>query len=295
MILMPGYSSAEPWEIRQTALGANPLNPAFTMAVATVLAVVSLRGSRKPMRVVYVGLVPLLMVAIYRTGSRAMFVQVLLGVAIWGLATRTNVRWIYRLGIGAVILAAPALVQLLSEGARTERILLFVNNPVESIERMDRLPLWSFVLSNCGTQPLLGNGVGAFAVDAKGHDARDFPHNLFLEALYEEGALGFVMLTGFVVLPFYRYLRWRRARGRPRLIGAHQDTCFAVALSAGLVALFHWDLADIRLVWFTFGMLAAQCKRPRLREDASRRKGGAPAAGPSRTARDVARQALAAA
>jgi O-antigen ligase len=290
MLFSPAYSTAAPWDIRQTALGANPLNPAFTMAVATVLAVVEIRQASRMLRTAYVGLIPLLMIAIYRTGSRAMFAQVLLGLTIWGLATRTTIRWVYRLAIAVVLVTAPALVQMLSEGSRTERILLFVNNPLESVERMDRLPLWKFVLSNCDAQPILGNGVGAFAVDAKGRDARDYPHNLFLEALYEEGALGLVILTAFVALPFCRYVRWRRSTDRSRALDAHQDTCFAVALSAGLVALFHWDLADMRLVWFTFGMLAAQCNTRQRKRDSRKAKGGARAAALNAAAGGIRRQ-----
>jgi len=49
-----------------------------------------------------------------------------------------------------------------------------------------------------------------------------------------------------------------RLRSRLHCSTTVADTWFAVSMSAFLGVLLHWDMADIRLLWFAFGMLSAQ-------------------------------------
>jgi O-antigen ligase len=185
---------------------------------------------------------------------------VFLGLAIWVLLTRSKLRWVYRLLLVGVFLTIPAALAVLGRGGHAEeRVKTAMEAPVETVLSSGRLRYWAFVLRGAPGRPVFGHGAGSFAVDAKNDDARHFPHNLFLEALYEEGGVGLLLLVGFVAVPFYRYVSWRRLSrplGRePPVI----NTWFAVATSGFLAVLLHWDLADIRLVWFLFGVLTVQC------------------------------------
>ena len=258
ILISPSYQylhEASYWEIRQTAFGSNPLNPAFVIAVASVLAITSIRQAKPWFRLFSLASVPFMLWAIYRTGSRAMFFQVFLGIIIWICSARTKIRWIYLIILAVLIIQGPLLFELFSHGSHTNRISEAFIKPGNAIISSDRMVLWRYVLDNASSNVIFGHGVGSFAMDYYGQDRRKFPHNLFLEALYEQGILGFIVLTVFLGLAFFRYLRLYMKKETTAI----QDTWFAVSLSALASIMFHWDLADIRLLWFCIGLLASQC------------------------------------
>ena len=263
IIIHPSYElqhGTAQWKLRQTALGANPLNPAFLMSVAGILCATGLTQYGKLYRTYCLVNFPLLLIAIYRTGSRAMFAQVFMGIAIWAIVRSSKLRWFYLSLLTCGLLLAPYWLNILTEGSNTQRIARLFENPVEVMTSLNRLPLWSYVLSHWYNRPIVGHGVGAFAVDVFQTDNRKFPHNLYLEALYEEGLIGLCLLLLFNFMIFYRYFKWFRFRHRIKNGNSIVHTWFSIALSSLIVVMVHFDLADIRLIWLTFGILVTVCR-----------------------------------
>lgn len=54
------------------------------------------------------------------------------------------------------------------------------------------------------TRLLLGNGSGNFSFAFDGADIRSYPHNIFLEVIYEYGIIGLVFLLNVVISPFVK-------------------------------------------------------------------------------------------
>lgn len=271
ILVSPSYELLDPrsrHKLRMTALGGDPLVPAFVLAVAAVLAVTGIGQARAWFRILSLSSFPLMLIAIYRTGSRAMFFQVFLGIGIWLLVTRSRMRWVYRILLMAVIIQAPMWLEIIAQGAHTERISRVMESPTEAFVTAHRWPLWKYVLANAPDRPVLGHGVGSFAMDYMMVDEREYPHNLFLEALYEQGAIGVGLLSAFLGLTLFRYASLRKTAGFFKLKTPIEDTWFATSVSALASMLVHWDLADVRLLWFCLGMLVSQCvvSRRKLQE-----------------------------
>lgn len=56
---------------------------------------------------------------------------------------------------------------------------------------------------------LFGNGVGDFSVLHYGRDMRDYPHNIFIESLYETGFIGALNYVLCIMYPIVKYLKGR--------------------------------------------------------------------------------------
>jgi O-antigen ligase len=49
---------------------------------------------------------------------------------------------------------------------------------------------------------LFGNGIGSFGIHYSGEDVREYPHNIFLEILFELGIVALILFCVFLFLPF---------------------------------------------------------------------------------------------
>lgn len=260
LIVNPSYEIGEvasQWEIRQTVLGSNALIPAFIMAVAGGLILTGMGRVHGWLRVAAILAVPLLALAIYRTGSRSMFIQMFMALGVWVLVTRSKLRWGYRILAAVGLLAFPTAVQLLGPSAGGGRIVQMVQDPMSVLASNERVELWSAAFRGGLSSPVLGRGSGAFAKDVLGVDERQFPHNLLLEAFMENGLPGLILLTCLIAVPFASYFGFHV---RARQIGAEtplSDTWFAAMAAACLNFFFHWDVADSRLTWALFGVSIA--------------------------------------
>lgn len=67
-----------------------------------------------------------------------------------------------------------------------------------------RIGYFSFAIENIFNSVsaiLFGHGIGSFGIMYNGIDARDFPHNIFLETWFELGVVGVILITILLVLP----------------------------------------------------------------------------------------------
>ncbi|MFB5944272.1 O-antigen ligase family protein [Albibacterium profundi] len=68
---------------------------------------------------------------------------------------------------------------------------------------------------------VLGNGTGHYGYKTTGHDSRDYPHNIFVELLYENGILG-VMLISILIFRTISKIVPKRVRND----GLKMSACF---------------------------------------------------------------------
>lgn len=274
-IFFPSYQQIgrNSFSLRATAFSSNPLNPAFLMATAASLLVIP--GNTVRLNVaVRIGIFVLLEAGILATGSRSMGVQAILAVIIWAYLnseTASAMKKRYRVLIGIVfvvgsmyLLFGDANANTRGGGVAAGRVVHMLQNPVEAILQSGRMELWTFVLNNFSDAPFMGHGAGGFAIDYHGIDGRLFPHNLFLEALYEHGVIGLIALAGMVIVSLGGINRLIRKSPNRRI--DQLEIWYATTVAALLSVAAHWDVADCRLMWSLFGI----CTLLRLAHEAQR-------------------------
>jgi hypothetical protein len=254
MLVSPSYMAGSKWLIRQTFAEANPLNAAFMLAAGAVCSFIWLeRGKRF---VFLVGPIWLLaLVATYKTESRAMVGQILIGTVILGLMYKgTNRKIRAAMILAAIIVAVPVLMYF--AGRIKGRIFETIHDPTYWLERSERPFLWAEAVKGFYQKPLFGQGIGAYAMNVWGQDKSVFPHNFFLEVLYEGGLVCFVPFMLFWVLVGHYLFHWRRLNSRFATTSALyiQDLWIAVLVAATLAAAIHWDISGQRLLWLLVGI-----------------------------------------
>ena len=210
-IVAPDIVVVREQAIRGTFLGGNPLTVGLIAGMGMVICFpfTVMKSKSTILRIINLVLIGVMGVAVIISGSRGAFLGVGL---IWCL-----VLYICRKGISKVwqpviisilvILVITAFIKM--PGEITERISNMFKGKYEARQAgEDRFVLFNFVLERFAESPLLGHGTGAFAVDRGGQDVMDYPHNMFLEALYEQGIVGFVVITVFLWMIFSK---WRQA------------------------------------------------------------------------------------
>ncbi len=114
-----------------------------------------------------------------------------------------------------------------------------------------RLDFYRAALAGIAEKPLLGWGVGGWSDYYFHTDDRHYPHNLVLEAGFEEGLLGLAALAAFLLTAF------AAARRVFREGGATFACLFPVLLYCFLVAMTSGDINDERFLWFWSGAALA--------------------------------------
>jgi len=121
-----------------------------------------------------------------------------------------------------------------------------------------RLDFYSRTMTAIPENLWLGQGIGSWSVFYYGRDTRDYPHNLLLETMFEEGVLGaslFLLFLGLLAIAIRRML-------------AATDSQYGVL--AGLlvycvsVSMFSGDLDDNRILWLWAGVILAVCRNAYL-------------------------------
>ena len=117
-----------------------------------------------------------------------------------------------------------------------------------------RLPYYTRTVAAIPDHFWLGQGVGSWSVFYYGRDTREYPHNLFLETMFEEGLVGQTLLVLFLC-----------ALGAATY-GMLKTTRFHYGVLAGLLiycvcgSMFSGDLDDNRILWLWAGITMAICR-----------------------------------
>jgi O-antigen ligase len=112
-----------------------------------------------------------------------------------------------------------------------------------------RFKLWPHAVAYWTERPLVGHGVGAWPILYMGKDKRQYPHNLILELLVEQGLVGVVLFAGLVLVLVWR-VNLRRLREDPALMCA-----VMLCINAFVNAMSSGDISDNRNLFAMLGLL----------------------------------------
>jgi hypothetical protein len=190
---------------------------------------------------------PLALGYLVATGSKGPIIGTVIAAGVFA-AVRAS-RW----GRVVAIVCLSLLVGLLVQGlvqSRDDSVVrsrLLETGPASFERRMDS---WSVAYEGLtrgsAVELLLGHGTGDFSHLAVADDARAYPHNLFLEALYELGLLGAGALLGLLVAPIVMFRRMVASNGglARREIRGLAATAFALYAFAIVNAQVSGDLSS---------------------------------------------------
>jgi O-antigen ligase len=254
------YREGAEW--RGSFLEADPLESATRVAVALIIAFYFciLSESTLKTKILMLFLMPFMLLAIILTGSRGPFLGVFISFAAAFIIARKKLsRASFPLAFIVVIAAVVYMFVKLPE-EQTHRIANLFKSRYETGEAVEtRTGPFGWVLKNSWKSPVWGNGTGAFAMDYAQVDRREYPHNVFLELLYENGIIGVVLLLMFLWLVFKRWLIARSYAD----VGFPIQTVNIVGL-LGLLFLYNFlqsmkssDIDGNRFFFFTCGLILA--------------------------------------
>ncbi len=254
----------------------NPIGFARSMAETLLILVVLMVDARTRSTRLLLGVAAIpVVIAMLGAGSRGPSIGLVAAVVAL-LASRRGTGPAFRRLVG-VLLATFALgtvaVLLVVPPATTQRALSIFTGKDESGDSATRFQLWSQAIDYLPGNPIrLATGVGTGSFAALSPD-QDYPHNIALETLLEQGVIGFLALVIFLVVTFRK--SWRLAR-LPGDDGAIGSLVFALVVFAVTAAMFSGDIAANGSVFLWSGVIAGLVARARATPAAV---AAAPAAG----------------
>ncbi|WP_193614562.1 O-antigen ligase family protein [Nocardioides lijunqiniae] len=238
--------TVDPLSGRATIAGASPLGVGFMCALATLILGLAAFQVKAPVK--RAALVILALGCAFQsstTGSRGPLLAALLALALVFAFGRGRSRF---RGLALVAVAGYASYSLVvgARGTATARL--------GELQSEERITLWQRCLEAIPERPWAGTGWGdmvetvalpqSFYVAA---GARQYAHNIFIEAALEGG---FVALIGLVCILVIAVARLRAASG----FSTTDLALFAISLFAIANAMVSSDLGGTRLLWVLIGV-----------------------------------------
>lgn len=230
--------------LRFSAVGFDPNELSVILSIGIPVAwYLSLQSAGILMKWLNRAYVPLAFVAILLTGSRTGLVAAVLG-ALFIVTTTLNTSW--RARFAAVLVAAVggiAVMQVIPQSIWNR--LATLGKEVHLGTMHGRTVIWQWGIDTWLKDPLLGVGVGSFSSATKLSSGRfAASHNALLSVLVEQGIVGFVMLSGLMLILLVYILK---------MDGLHKKLYLHVflVLAVGLLTL-SWDVK--KPVWLLCGL-----------------------------------------
>ncbi|MDX6751920.1 O-antigen ligase family protein [Geminicoccaceae bacterium 1502E] len=151
-----------------------------------------------------------------------------------------------------ILAAAGGIAWTVASGELTWTLMRFgflFSRGAEDSSTAPRLAYFAFALDGWAKAPLFGHGLGSFGIMFLGFDFRTYPHNIFLEAMFENGTVGFLLLTACFVVAMRR-LEVGRLRREPVLLCS-----LMLLVSSLLFAVMSGAVAEERFLWTSLGLL----------------------------------------
>ena len=223
------------------------------VAIGLILA-----RSSQATRLLAVGAVPALTLAVFASGSRgpllatAFALLVLIGLVYRDTASRGRI-----LPVALVLLVALAVVPLLIPQSTISRSFSFLTSDV-GVSSNGRTWMWSTSYDLFRTYPFEGIGTGQFAALSS---IQLYPHNIFLEAASELGIVALLIVVTLIARAGGQlWGAWRDARGDARVLLAIVLALFVAALTN---AMFSGAFHNNRVLWLWIGVAAGLAARAR--------------------------------
>jgi O-antigen ligase len=196
-----------------------------------------------------------LMLGAWLTGTRASVMALVLSAVLWALLRVRQANVQRFVGVALIVIGAISAAYVASPVEQQRRIV----NGFTSVDDsgLSRFEHWDTAIRAFEDAPLVGGGIGSYAVFSRGTDMRWFPHSIVLETLAELGAFGgalmLLVFASFVActLPLRRRAVARVKNPEALYIG---DAWVIGAIASLAVSLITDDLADNRSIWMAMGV-----------------------------------------
>lgn len=245
--VLVSYSQGNIWgDGRYTAEGVNPNDLAGTLAIGVTIACYLLMNGGKRWALVNAIFVPVGIVCVVLSGSRAGLLSVAVAL-LFPFLRLMRMSWKVRLTLIMAIIATVSVLLDVSESTYWRR-LTTIAEQFESRDLNGRVDVWAQGLELFQRKPLAGYGAGTFpSVTGATQAARIAAHNAFLEVLVENGAVG-LMLYFVVHLSLIRAVR-KRSTLEKQLWGTLLVTWITINMAST------WENRNI--TWMLWGLAVA--------------------------------------
>lgn len=183
----------------------------------------------------------------------ASLVPVVLGIGAareGGLWLRRYLPWLLGI-IVAIALGVTALATQPDPPATLRRLQVLTTSSMGGRSAATRAYWWKGAPALWAERPVAGHGVGSWPVLMSFADARAYPHDIFLEILVEEGAVGLLLFVGMLAAALAALRPWRTISADPwRLL------LLMLFVNALVNAMVSGDLSDNRFLFAVAGFMA---------------------------------------
>jgi O-antigen ligase len=211
---------------------------AVTLALGILISRYVAHGASKPVRILAFAYLPLSLVAIALTGSRAG--SIVAAVAVLAIVLQWKGRSALTVTALGILLTCAGLSFV------PEKTLDRILSMTSDIRDMNsRVPIWRAAASAVPSHLLFGTGAGTFRT-ASGTGM--VAHNTFLSVLLEEGLTGLALFLAMIAMLFRSV---RQANPPARSIWTAILICWCIGVSS-----LTWE--QTRLTWVIFALAAAQ-------------------------------------
>lgn len=202
------------------------------------------------LRLLGLGVIPLLAVSLLASGSRGPLLALVVGLLVlFGVLLRDpSARQRMLLIAGGALIAAIIVPQLVP-GQNITRTLSVLFGSQGGLSSNGRFHLWGEAYRTFLHHPVIGIGTGGFA---RIEPTELYPHNVILEAAAEWGTIGVILVGGFIASGFAVIARvFRRAQGADRQRAALVAALFAASFVNSMLS-DSLELAST--LWLTTGL-----------------------------------------
>ena len=158
------------------------------------------------------------------------------------------------LGIASAAVIVARMIEAGQYALAAERFLVLFESGMGESAGV-RWYYYNSTLDIIAAHPYVGVGLGAWPIVMGLGFVRDYPHNLFLEVLAEQGLVGGLLLCAVLVYSTWLVLRRNGALGSTAGL-----TAALLAISAFVSAMVSGDLADNRVLFCMLGLCAASSR-----------------------------------
>lgn len=249
-------------------LGSNYLGVGRTIGIGSAIVLaIALAPRTKPLwRVLAASLFAVSLWLLLVVGGRgpliavgvASLVPLVLGVGAargGGWVLRRYVPWL----LAFVLLAAAGVAALAARPdppPTLRRLEVLWNSSMGGTSAATRAYWWKQAPALWEQRPIAGHGVGSWPILMGFADRRSYPHDIFLETLVEEGALGLVLLLAMLAAALAALAPWRSIATDPwRLL------LLMVLVNALVNAMVSGDVSDNRFLFAAAGFAAFGARR----------------------------------
>ncbi len=254
--------------IRFTVLDANPISAGRIIAISiAILLVVGMNIPSRRLRNSVLLLSSFLFIALLVTNTRGPVISLILGMGIFflyftGISIKKMMIYGFLLSVVLIITLLALPEQLVNRYflliGQEYGVMAQIGTEIDT--RATRMEMWSSSLVNwVGSIQsfLIGHGTGSYASLSIFHDFQDYPHNVFLEIVFELGCVG-LMLFLFHLGTISTTVSVMNKSG----FKDTRDKIIFLSLVASAIVMFlaiqvSGDLAENRIFWIFLGMLVA--------------------------------------